>query len=111
MPRDRCTTPHSSARRDMRCAKFIRELNRDGWTLDYDSRAGGCRTVQFSKFFGQRQVEVQLWEDGGHRATHMLYRDRAKRMGRMTTPPTNFRDIDGMWRAVKYERTRTDQKP
>lgn len=95
----------------MTMVPFFRALRSEGWTLRYDSVAGGCRTVEFYKFFGQREVQVQLWASGRHRATHMLYSDRAKRRGRMSTSPTTFMDVPAMWEAVRHERQRTDHPP
>jgi len=99
-------------KRDMQLAPFIRALNAKGWKQRYDSRSRhNGRVVEFFKFFGQREVQVQLWDDGTRRATHMLYSDKAKRLGRMTTTPTHFRDVTSMWEAVRIERSRMDQKP
>lgn len=94
--------------RNMILAPFIRVLRKEGWERRYDSVAGGGRCVEFFKFFGRREVQVQLHDDGLFRATHMLYSDAAKRLGTMSTSPTIFRCIPGMWQAVKHERTRTD---
>jgi hypothetical protein len=61
-------------------------LREDGFTSDFDSRAGGCRMVEWAKTVGERRLEVQLWADGRHRATHWLG-------GRMSTLPTYFTDV------------------
>lgn len=99
-------------KRNMLLAPFIQALRTEGWTQRYDSKGGGCRTVEFYKFFGQREVQVQLWGNGMHRATNMLYSDRAKTRGRMCTMPTSFmRDIKEMWNAVDWERRRKDHPP
>lgn len=50
-----------------------------------------------------RVVDVQIWNDGAHRASHML-------RGCGSTPPTDFTTIDGMLAAIQHETTRTDQK-
>lgn len=97
--------------RNMRCAPFIAALREADWKLRYDSKAGGVRTVEFYKFFGQREVNVQLWGDGKHRASNMIYSDRAKRSGRASTNPTEFQSIDGMWQAIMAERFRSDHPP
>ena len=97
--------------RNMLLAPFIKALNAKDWKLRYDSVAGGGRTVEFFKFFGRREVIVQLHDDGLFRATHMLYSDHELRRGRMSTPPTIFKSIDGMWLAVLRERERKDHPP
>lgn len=90
---------------------FIGSLRRMGFTKDYDSRAGGVRCAQFSKFYGQRRVEVQLWGDGKHRATNMIYTDKKKRCGRMSTTPTEFNTVTGMAHAIVREQSREDHPP
>jgi hypothetical protein len=97
--------------RNMLLVPFIRALRRDDWKLRYDTVAGGGRCVEFFKFYGQREVQVQLHDDGLFRATHMLYSDRAKRRGRMSTSPTTFHTPGGMWCAIKIELERTDHPP
>jgi hypothetical protein len=87
----------------MNIRPFTDALRRHGrWQRDYDSRCGGGRTVQFSHLVDEhRCVEVQLFDDGRHRATH-AYRCH------MTTLPTEFSDVAGMLRAIEIESTRTD---
>lgn len=95
------------AKRNMLLAPFIRALKAEGWKQRYDSRSRrNGRIVEFFKFFGQREVQVQLWDDGLFRATHMLYKDKAKRRGEMNTSPTLFHDVTSMWRAAEYETRR-----
>ena len=78
-------------------------LKREGFAKDWDSRAGGCRCVQFVHHADDRKVEVQLWEDGGHRASHFL-------RGRMSTLPTDFATVGEMLNAIKHEMTRNDHR-
>lgn len=79
-----------------------------GYLLDYDTSAGGGRTVQFSRTYRKRRhdpwrrhVEVQLSSDGKHRATHFLG-------GSMSTPPTYFNNVDGLIGAINNELKRKD---
>lgn len=98
------TSPNNDLRPYISTLKFM------GFTQDYDSRAGGSRTVQFSRVTGRRRVEVQLFEGGAHRASHMYYRDDACNYGRMTTYPTPFSSGAGMLSAIAHEMTRTDNE-
>lgn len=96
-------------KRNMLLAPFIRSLRTAGWTLRYDSRSKhNGRIAEYHKFFGRRDVQVQLWDDGTFRATHMLYSDTARRRGRMSTAPTYFKTLPEMWTSVDHERTRKD---
>jgi hypothetical protein len=79
-------------------------LRADGFSADFDSRAGGCRMVEWAKTVGERRLEVQLWADGRHRATHWLG-------GRMSTPPTYFTDVATMRAAIARELSRCDHPP
>ena len=99
--------------RNMLLAPFIGSLNADGgWIKRYDSRSRhNGRVVEFFKFYGPREVQVQLWDSGLFRATHMLYSDKAKRRGRMSTSPTEFKTVVTMWSAIEHERTRKDHPP
>lgn len=56
-----------------------------------------------------RTVNVQLWEDGGHRASHMYDTQYAK-SGRCTTLPSDFRTPLQMLAAVWRETTRMDRR-
>ena len=99
-------------KRNMVLAPFIRALRAAGWQLRYDTRSKiNGRIAEYHHFFGRRDVQVQLWEDGMFRATHMLYSDAAKQRGRMSTSPTMFKTVPEMWLAVEKERTRKDHPP
>lgn len=88
----------------MEMSRFIRQLRKLGFTVDFDTCAGGTRTIQFGKLVDtRRKVIVQLWGDGGHRATHEF-------KGCSDTRPTDFTALDGMDSAIKQESTRTDGK-
>jgi hypothetical protein len=79
-------------------------LREDEFTSDSDSRAGGCRVVEWVKTVGERRLEVQLWADGRHRVTHWLN-------GRMCTLPTYFTDVATMRAAIARELSRCDHPP
>jgi hypothetical protein len=72
-----------------------------GYTKEHDSRAGGIRTVIFARISGDRKIEIQLWGDGQHRASHFLN-------GIMSTPPTEFKTVGDMCCAICKELTRVD---
>lgn len=75
-----------------------------GFTVAFDSMAGGGRTVQWFKIVRDRTVEVQLSDDGNHRASHFLG-------ARMSTPPIYFTTPDDMICAIANELMRTDHAP
>jgi hypothetical protein len=50
---------------------------------------------------GDRQIDLQLWNDGNHRVSHFL-------RGRMSTVPTDFKTVEEMKAAIQRELTRTD---
>jgi hypothetical protein len=78
-------------------------LRRSGFVPDWDSVAGGERCWQWSRTIGDRQVTVQLWGDGNHRATHGI-------RGSEDTLPTEFKDTTGMMDAISHEWHRADNK-
>lgn len=84
-------------------AKLLRDM---GFLKAWEQRATKymARVVQFEHLFGNRKVEIQLWEDGEHRASHFL-------RGRMCTFPTYFKTPAEMLGAIHTECTRTDHPP
>lgn len=105
--RRRARARREAAARRPSLRPFFAALRELGFTLDFDSRGGGTRTVQWKKTVGDRLVEVQLWPDpkfGGHRATHSID-------GRMCTLPTDFRTVESMRAAIAHELARTDHPP
>src|SRR5277367_2191244 len=70
-----------------------------GWVKDYESYAGGCRIVIFTKEIRKRTLILQLWGDGKHRVTFSL-------KGRECTVPTDFQDVNGMIEAILIETIR-----
>lgn len=85
----------------MNIRPFSIVLTFEGFQKDYDTRAGGGRTVQFSKVVGDRKLELQLFDDGQHRVSHFLN-------GRMSTHPTEFKNPQDMLVAIAHELKRTD---
>lgn len=61
----------------------------------------------FEMRFADRVVDVQLWEYGGHRASHM-YDTRFAKAGRCNTLPSNFDNPMQMLAAVGIEASRMD---
>lgn len=61
----------------------------------------------YGVFPEQRLVDVQLWRDGKHRVSHMVFTKPG--YGRGSTPPTDFSDnIIDMYEAILNELGRTD---
>jgi hypothetical protein len=88
--------------------KKLREI---GFALAWKTNAGGLRTEQFEKTIGagraRRRLEVKLWGDGRHRATHMHAGLTPNGMVG-DTRPTDFTTVDEMLLAIERESTRTD---
>ncbi len=75
-----------------------------GFSIEWNSVAGGCRCTQFIKQMdNRRQVQVQIWATGSHRASHSFH-------GCSDTKPTDFQDVAGMIHAINHEAKRTDGK-
>lgn len=86
-------------------------LRRMGFAVDYYDRPSKQNPglKQYSKFCTRkRKVEVQLWGKGQHRATNMLFSDKARTMGRMSTQPTYFCTAEEMCKAIDREIHRGD---
>lgn len=56
-----------------------------------------------------RRVDVQLWRDGGHRASNVIGTDETH--WRESTVPTNFSTVAEMDDAIAHEWTRKDHPP
>lgn len=56
----------------------------------------------------RRKLEVQLWGDGSHRATH--WHDHNTPYGVMDTTPSHFTTIAGMLVCIENEKTREHPK-
>jgi|SRR5688572_2542764 len=54
-----------------------------------------------------RLLVVELWRDGDHYVSHYVNRNGA---WAKLTAPVPFRTVEGMYAALKHERTRTDHK-
>jgi len=78
-----------------------RMLRKLGFKRTYFSRAGGCSTAIYKKELSDRVIDVQLWGDGKHRATHWV-------RGGQNTHPTDFVTIEQMVDAIEHESTRRD---
>lgn len=81
--------------------EILGELHRQEFKRDYYSRSGGGEMAIYVKQVGSRLVDVQLWDDGAHRVSHMLD-------GRMSTLPSGFHDAAEMKIAIQHELTRAD---
>jgi hypothetical protein len=82
--------------------KLSRYLRKEGFKQTYFSRGGGVSTRIFEKQVGDRKIDIQLWGDGNHRASHMLN-------GVGSTPPSDFGMLHEMQMAIVQEMTQTDQ--
>lgn len=84
-----------------------RLLRAMGFKLMWRSRHQDGDCDCFEMRFADRTVDVQLWEDGGHRASHM-YDTVYSKNGRCNTNPTNFDTPMQMLAAVGTEASRMD---
>lgn len=92
----------NNARTDLR--PFITTLRFLSFMKDFDRRADGVRTIQFSKSIApNRKLEVRLCSNGLHRAVH-IYDDC------VSTEPTRFTTGSLMLVAILHEATRTDNR-
>lgn len=83
-----------------RAGEFGPELRRLGFKREWRTRDA----IQYTKTIGDRKIEVQLWCDGRHRASHFLG-------NRMSTAPTCFSNVGELAHVVEHELTRTDHPP
>lgn len=82
---------------------FIQELHRIGFVRDkvLERRR---ELLTYVRRFGDRELSVQLWRDGGFRVSHMLD-------GRGCTYPTKFSSVCEMHAAIRVEINREDHAP
>lgn len=76
--------------------EILAELHAQGFKRDYHSRGGGAEIIIYTKRVGDRALELQLWDDGNHRVSHFLG-------GRMSTHPSDFRNVAEMKVAIQHE--------
>jgi hypothetical protein len=57
---------------------------------------------------GHRLLDVQLWTNGKHRISHMIYTDAVR--GLENTTPTEFTTVAEMLPAIEFESTRQDNR-
>lgn len=82
--------------------RYARALVALGFRKDGESQSGGCPMRIYRRDVGGgRVIDVQLWADNKHRASHSLN-------GRWSTLPTDFTTIAGMREAIEREKTRMD---
>lgn len=91
---------------------LLAELRRQGfkiaWRLRPTKHDSGC--CEYTRMEGSRKLTVQLWGDGGHRASHYHTPPGYTLHGCMCTVPTDFTDVESMRKALENERTRTDHQ-
>lgn len=87
---------------------LLAELRAQGFKRAWQSRAKGQEIVVYEKIVGDRKLDVQLWHDGQHRASH--WHSPMSLHGCMCTRPTEFLDLAGMKEAILIELTRTDHQ-
>lgn len=85
-------------------AAMFKEARRLGFARTLLTRSGGAVMWEYTKEVNGRRIIIQFRDNGLHRATHYLN-------GRMSTYPTEFQTIDGLWRAVRNEQFRRDHPP
>lgn len=80
----------------------LRKAGFVGFTKSYSHQEDGKRVlVEYECQLGLREMDVQFWEDGCHRASHML-------LGCSDTTPTVFYTPEECVAAVTRELTRLD---
>jgi len=86
---------------------FAAALRKQGFTLQWAQRRtlGSPAVTQYHKLIPgtKRTVHVQLWGDGGHRASHAV-------AGHEITKPTDFRTVGQMLTAVAFEEARPHER-
>lgn len=100
--------------RNLKRAPFARALSAAGFKRDGRS----TDPLLYVLTVGDRELDVQLWSDGGHRVSHSVISElpgrpaRAPFLGKtMTTTPTDFRTVPQMFAAILRELSRDDHKP
>jgi|SRR5882724_49108 len=87
---------------------FTSVLRKQGFEFCWCDRSGGCKTTQFAKREGDRELHVQFWGDGPHRVSHGTYGQHGLRE---TTEPTSFSTVAEMLLALKLEWARPSREP
>lgn len=82
---------------------FVREGRSDVfWCEVKRSSSGTVRVTTYTRRCSadpNTVVDVQLWSDGGHRASHMTN-------GIGNTVPSDFKTVEGMIKAISFEEQR-----
>lgn len=95
--------------------QLLREARNLGFVDDgKPARGGGCVVYLMTCTRGKRRLSIQIWDCGKHRVSHgtSTYRGAQGFVGfRETTPPTDFEDLTGMYRAIAFEWQRESRKP
>jgi hypothetical protein len=86
---------------------FTRRLK----ALGFYRQDTGRDPLVYLKDMGHRRLDVQLWRDGKHRASHWMLFPGDHRRGHQCTLPTDFATIEQMDAALKAEATRNDHPP
>lgn len=85
-------------------APFQNALRLLGFRRDHVSKDCIC----YVRENAERALDVQLWSDGAHRASHCMIDPADPRPRRSSTPPTDFATVDGMMVAIITELFRRD---
>lgn len=97
-------------------ALFAPHLRKLGFRKTFSQSAGGERVTEWERREPDdqqtvpRTLIVQIWANGGHRVTHICYRDPERTRGGSSTVPTDFTNPGELSAAVEIERTRTDNQ-
>ena len=77
--------------------------------LGFERKGIECGCVVYEKEFSESKVVVDIWVDGDHRVSNFhrnVYSNTGNPYGIMDSWPTSFKTIEGMVKAIEFEKTR-----
>jgi hypothetical protein len=91
--------------------EILRALRADGFKRASRCLGGGGEVVEYERWHDDRRVDVQLWDDGGHRVSNALIIEGDRCRLIWSTTPTSFRTVEAMRTAIEIETARADHAP
>lgn len=88
--------------------RYMLLLRQAGFKPDGRIQISGISVRLYKKVTNGKEIEIQLWSDGSHTASHGLRRGFRYKA---TTKPTGFSTVSGMLQAIINEASRTDAEP